>query len=265
MRYEFDLGDEVFLAVPSWAPGTMSEYIVVPETQIVKRPKHLHFVVSAALPYNGCLAWDALVNRSVIKKGNAKGKRVLICGGNTPAGFILIQLVKLWGGHVTTICRQQVVCIMKSLKVNEVIVSDTTDVMKELQLHDKFHAIFYTGGEPMNEHALRKHLKAFGTYTSTAPERLMSDSLGLICGCLFAGYIRIKLLFQYVFGFNVNHLAEDSKINATYLEALCEIINADELQVVMDKVYRPHNIKQALQHVLDPDATGSTIIIFKED
>lgn len=71
----FDIGDEVFLAVPSWASGTMAEYIIIPETQVAKRPKSCNFESSASLPYNGCLAWDALVNRSVIKEGNAKGKR----------------------------------------------------------------------------------------------------------------------------------------------------------------------------------------------
>lgn len=73
----FDIGDEVLLAVPSWAPGTMAEYIVVPETQVVKRPKLFTFEASASLPYSGCLAWDALVNRSAIQEGNAKGKRYI--------------------------------------------------------------------------------------------------------------------------------------------------------------------------------------------
>lgn len=71
----FDIGDEVFLAVPSWAPGTMAEYIIVPETQVVKRPKLFTFEAAACLPYSGCLAWDALVNKSMIQEGNAKGKR----------------------------------------------------------------------------------------------------------------------------------------------------------------------------------------------
>lgn len=71
----FDIGDEVFLAVPSWAPGTMAEYIVVPETQAVKRPKRCTYEIAASIPYSGCIAWDALVNKSVIKEGNAKGQR----------------------------------------------------------------------------------------------------------------------------------------------------------------------------------------------
>ena len=72
---DFDIGDEVFLAVPSWAPGTMAEYVVVPETQVAKKPKLVTFEACASLPYSGCIAWNTLVNNSVIKEGNAKGKR----------------------------------------------------------------------------------------------------------------------------------------------------------------------------------------------
>lgn len=53
----------------------MSDYVVVPETRVVKMPKNLPFEASASLPYSGCLALDALTNHSVIKQGNAKGKR----------------------------------------------------------------------------------------------------------------------------------------------------------------------------------------------
>lgn len=72
---DFDIGDKVFLAVPSWSIGTMSEYIVVPETRVFKMPKNLPFEASASLPYSGCIALDALINHSVIKEGNASGKR----------------------------------------------------------------------------------------------------------------------------------------------------------------------------------------------
>lgn len=71
----FDIGDEVLLAVPSWAPGTLAEYLVVPENQVAKRPKLVSFEASASLPYSGCIAWDAVVNKSGIKEGDAKGKR----------------------------------------------------------------------------------------------------------------------------------------------------------------------------------------------
>ncbi|XP_003705322.1 NAD(P)H oxidoreductase RTN4IP1, mitochondrial isoform X1 [Megachile rotundata] len=259
----FDIGDEVFLAVPSWAPGTMAEYIVIPETQVVKRPKRFTFETSASLPYNGCIAWDALVNRSTIQEGNAKGKRVLIYGGNTPVGCIITQLVKLWGGYVITICRPNAIPVSKALGADEVISLNGSDIKKELDLYDKYDAIFYTGGQPIDEYILKQQLLPHGSYVSTVPEQLTSDSLGFIFGSIFAGCVRIKLLVQYMFGFNIHQWKEGSKIKTSYLQALCDLADADQLQTVVDKVYGPHYIEQALHHILDPNAIGSTIITFQ--
>lgn len=258
----FDIGDEVFLAVPSWAPGTMAEYIVVPESQAVKRPKRCTYEIAASIPYSGCMAWDALVNKSVIKEGNAKGQRVLIYGGNTPVGCILIQLVKLWGGHVVTVSRKNAVPVMRALGADEVLLLDELNIEKELELHEKYNAIFYTCGPSTESHVLKKYLHPYGSYVTTMPEHLTSDSLGFISGSIFAGCVRIKLLVQYIFGCNMHQWKEGSKIKAEYLQALSELTDADEIQPVVDRVYAPHNIEEALHHILDPEAIGSTIIKF---
>lgn len=258
----FDIGDEVFLAVPSWAPGTMAEYVVIPETQVAKRPKRCSYESATSIPYNGCIAWDALVNKSVIEEGNAKGQMVLIYGGNTPVGHILIQLVKLWGGYVVTVCSENAVPVMSALGADEVISFNKSDIEKELELHDKFNAIFYTGGIPIESHELKKCLHPHGSYVSTVPEYLVSDSLGFISGSIFGAYVRFKLFVQYVFGFNTHHWKEGYKINAEYLQALSDLIDADQIQPVIDRVFTPHHIEDALRHILEPDAIGSTIIKF---
>ncbi|XP_014605100.1 PREDICTED: reticulon-4-interacting protein 1 homolog, mitochondrial-like isoform X2 [Polistes canadensis] len=250
----FDIGDEVFLAVPSWAPGTMAEYITVPETQVVKRPKRCTHETAASIPYSGCMAWDALVNKSIIKEGNAKGQRVLIYGGNTPVGCILIQLVKLWGGYVVTASRQNALPVMRALGADEVLSLNESNIEKELELHDN--------GQLTESHILKKYLHPHGSFVTTMPEHLMSDSLGFISGSIFAGCVRIKLLIQYIFGCNIHQWKEGSKIKVEYLQALSELTDADEIQPVVDRVYTPHNIEEALHHILDPDAIGSTIIKF---
>lgn len=56
---------------------------------------------------------------------------------------------------------------------------------------------------------------------------------------------------------------EGSKINTMYLQALCDLADANQLHMIVDRVYKPHNIKNALNHVLDPNAIGSTIITFQ--
>ncbi|XP_051168505.1 reticulon-4-interacting protein 1, mitochondrial-like [Leptopilina boulardi] len=258
----FDIGDEVFLAVPAWAPGTMAEYIVVPETQVAKRPKLVTFEACASLPYSGCIAWDALVNGSVIKEGNAKGKRVLIFGGSTPVGCILTQLIKLWGGYVVSACRPHAVPVTRALGADEVIPLGESDIEKELELRDKYDAIFYTGGQATDASVLKRYLSNHGSYISTVPKLLTSDSLGLVFGSLFAGCVRLQLVIQYFFGMSNYKWKDGAKINVNYLRCLQELVDADKLQTVVDRVFSPVRIDQALDHIMDPNAIGSTVIKF---
>ncbi|XP_043276965.1 reticulon-4-interacting protein 1 homolog, mitochondrial-like [Venturia canescens] len=259
----FDVGDEVFLAMPSWASGTMAEYIVVAESQVAKRPKHINFEACASLPYSGCLAWDAIVNRSVIGEGNAKGKRILVYGGCSSVGCILIQLAKLWGAHVTTICKLELSRVVKALGADDVISLEESNIEKELSLYDKYHAIFYTGGYLSSDLILKRHLLPHGSFVSTMPEYLTSDSLGFVLGSIFSGCVRIRLLLQYMFGRNGYQWIEGSRINSNYLEILRELVDADQLQSLVGAAFRPNHIEQALHHVLSTDVIGGTIIKFQ--
>lgn len=66
---------------------------------------------------------------------------VFIHGGSTPVGCILMQLIKLWGGHVTVTCREQAVPVMKTLGADNIIVIDEKDLEQYLQLgylHDRY-------------------------------------------------------------------------------------------------------------------------------
>ncbi|XP_033209573.1 reticulon-4-interacting protein 1, mitochondrial-like [Belonocnema kinseyi] len=259
---DFDIGDEVFLAVPSWAPGTMAEYLVVPETQAARRPKLVTFEACASLPYSGCIAWDAIVNRSILREGNAKGKRVLIYGGSTPVGCILTQLIKLWGGFVVSACGPHAIPVSRALGADDVIPLSESDIEKELELREKYDAIFYTGGQPIDANILKRYLANHGSYASTIPESLTSDSFGFVFGNIFAGYVRLQLVIEYLFGMNNYAWKDGSKIKATYLRSIQELVDADQLQTVVDRVFSPLGVDQALNHILDPNSIGSTVIKF---
>ncbi|XP_014234289.1 reticulon-4-interacting protein 1 homolog, mitochondrial-like [Trichogramma pretiosum] len=260
----FDVGDNVFVAVPSWSTGTMAEYIAVPENRVSKMPKILPYEAAASLPYSGCIAWHTIVNCSTIEIGNAHGKRVLVYGGSTPVGCILIQLVKVWGGYVVTICKPQAASVIKALGADEIILFNDTDIFKQLETRDKFDAIFNTGRQTVDDKILRKHLVPNGSYISTAPEYLISDSLGYITGSLFSGCIRIKLLLQYVFGATNCHWKEGSKLNSDFLQSLQVLADSKKLQPILDRIYTLNSVDQALSHILDSNAIGSTVIKFSQ-
>ena len=69
-------------------PGTMAEYICVPETSLVDKPNYLSWTEAAAIPVAGLTAWRALIRHGEIKKGD----NVLITGiggGVAQAGLSL--------------------------------------------------------------------------------------------------------------------------------------------------------------------------------
>lgn len=64
--------------------------------------------------------------------------RVLIYGGTSSVGCILIQLIKLWSGHVTVVCRASAVSVIKALGAHDIIVSNESDIFKELEIREKY-------------------------------------------------------------------------------------------------------------------------------
>lgn len=62
----FEIGDEVWLAVPYWKTGTMVEYISVEECYVSHKPERLDFFDAASLPLSGCIALDCVRRRAGI-------------------------------------------------------------------------------------------------------------------------------------------------------------------------------------------------------
>jgi NADPH:quinone reductase-like Zn-dependent oxidoreductase len=72
---KFEIGDEVWFAVPYWMSGTMAEYVVIKERHIARKPKGISFEIAASIPYAGTIAWDALINQAHLDFMNTGGRR----------------------------------------------------------------------------------------------------------------------------------------------------------------------------------------------
>jgi len=68
-------GDEVWMALPPWRSGAMSELVVAKEHQVSLKPKALNFEAAAAVPYAALVAWDAAVTQGGLSAQTASGKR----------------------------------------------------------------------------------------------------------------------------------------------------------------------------------------------
>jgi len=93
----FKPGDAVYYAGSIVRPGSDSEYHVVDERIVGKKPASLSFEEAAALPLTTITAWEGLFERLGIepnKTATNEKLKLLIIGGTGGVGLIAIQLAK---------------------------------------------------------------------------------------------------------------------------------------------------------------------------
>ena len=90
----FKAGDEVWYAGSIIRQGTNSEFHLVDERIVGRKPRSLDFAAAAALPLTSITAWEMLFDRFAIAQGGGEGKALLIIGGAGGVGSITIQLAR---------------------------------------------------------------------------------------------------------------------------------------------------------------------------
>jgi NADPH2:quinone reductase len=92
---QFRPGDEVFYAGSNQRQGTNSEFHLVDERIVGKKPRTLSFAQAAALPLTSITAWELLFDRLGAVPGKQHDPRtLLVIGGAGGVGSILIQLAR---------------------------------------------------------------------------------------------------------------------------------------------------------------------------
>lgn len=92
---DFEIGDAVYYAGSIARAGANSEFHLVDERIVGKKPKTLSDAEAAALPLTAITAWEMLFDRLDIRKPVPGGAPViLIIGGAGGVGSIAIQLVR---------------------------------------------------------------------------------------------------------------------------------------------------------------------------
>ncbi|CAM2949573.1 zinc-binding alcohol dehydrogenase family protein [Legionella worsleiensis] len=88
----FKSGDEVWYAGDLTRPGTNSEFHLVDERIVAKKPESLSFEQAAALPLTSLTAWELLFDR--LELSPTRPGSLLITGAAGGVGSILVQLAK---------------------------------------------------------------------------------------------------------------------------------------------------------------------------
>src|ERR1700692_1148041 len=96
--WRFKPGDEVYARPHKDRIGTFAEFIAVKEDGVALKPTALTMEEAASIPLVGLTAWQALLEKGQLKKG----QKVLIHAGSGGVGAFAIQLAKHVGAVVAT-------------------------------------------------------------------------------------------------------------------------------------------------------------------
>ena len=143
----FSPGDHVYYAGDITRPGSNSEFQLVDERIVGRKPNSLSFAQAAALPLTTITAYESFFDRLGIDRDGAdKGQSILIIGAGGGVGSIGIQLAKLAGLTViATASRPQTSEWVKQLGADHVINhrEDMVAQVRALGMHHVDHiAIF---------------------------------------------------------------------------------------------------------------------------
>ena len=95
---QFKVGDAVYSRPDDFRIGTFAEFVAVREESVAIKPRNLTMVEAASIPLVGLTAWQALVEKAQLQKG----QKVFIQAGSGGVGTFAIQLAKHLGATVAT-------------------------------------------------------------------------------------------------------------------------------------------------------------------
>jgi len=141
---KFKVGDTVFARPNQDDAGAIADYARVKESELAPKPANLSHAEAAAVPLAGLTAWQALMTKGKLQKG----EKVLIHAGSGGVGTLAIQIAKHFGAHVATTVSAKNMDLVRSLGADEVI--DYKNQSFEDEVSD-FDLVFdMIGGDTLN-------------------------------------------------------------------------------------------------------------------
>jgi len=254
---QFKVGDEVYARPADHHIGTFSEFIAIKEADVAIKPKNLTMVEAASIPLVGLTAWQALIEKGNLKKG----QKIFIQAGSGGVGTFAIQLAKYLGATVATTTSAANIELVKSLDADVVVDYKKDDFEKVLQCYD---LVLNSQDSKTLEKSLRI-LKPGGKLISISgpPDPVFAEEIGapwfvkLIMRLLSSGVRkkakRLNVTFSFLF----------MKANGDQLKAITSLINSGTIKPIVDKVFAFESIKEAMAYVESGRAKGKVVIKIK--
>ncbi|HEY3134411.1 MAG TPA: NADP-dependent oxidoreductase [Blastocatellia bacterium] len=250
----FKPGDEVYTRPRKTRIGTFAEYIAIAEDDVALKPKALTMEEAASIPLVGLTAWQALIERANLKKG----QKVLIHAGSGGVGTFAIQLAKHVGATVATTASAANFDLVKRLGADIAIDYRKDDFEKILYGYDV--VLNSLGGETL-EKSLRV-LKPGGKLISISgpPDSDFAKDIGAslilsVAMRLLSYRIRRKAgrrQVRYSFLFSI--------ASGDQLREISPLLDAGIIRPVVDRVFPFESTKDAMAYVETGRAKGKVVV-----
>jgi len=254
---QFKVGDEIYARAADHHIGTFAQFIALNENDVAPKPSNLTMEEAASLPLVGLTAWQALVERA----GLRKGQKVFIQAGSGGVGTIAIQLAKHIGATVASTTSNANLDLVKNLGADVVIDYRKDDFEKVLQNYD---VVLHSQDATALENSLRV-LRPSGMLVSISgpPDPTFAKGIRapwfvrLIVRLLSAKVrkeaIRRDLKYTFLF----------MRANGQQLRELTRLVENGAIRPVIDKVFPFEQTNQALAYVETGRAKGKVVVKIK--
>ena len=253
----FKPGDEVYARPADHRIGTFAELIALQEKDVALKPKKLTMEEAASLPLVGLTAWQALVERGQLKRG----QKVFIQTGSGGVGTFAIQLAKHLGATVATTTSTSNVELVRSLGADVVVDYKKEDFETKLSGYD---LVLHS----QDGRALGKSLRVLRTggrlvSISGPPNPEFAEDIGapwfvkLVTRALSLSARRKARSLDTKYSFLFMRASGDQ------LQRIAALVDAGVIRPVLDKVFPFHSTNEALAYVKTGRARGKVVIKVK--
>ncbi|WP_316840141.1 NADP-dependent oxidoreductase [Pedobacter gandavensis] len=253
----FKVGDEIYARVADFHIGTFAEYIAINEKDIALKPKNITMEEAASIPLVALTAWQALVEKANLKKG----QKVFIQAGSGGVGTIAIQLAKHLGATVATTASEKSFAMLKELGADVLIDYKKEDFENVLKDYDLVLNSQDTKTLEKSLRILRRGGKVISI--SGPPTPAFAEAIG-------ASWVVKTVLSLISFGIR----KKAKKLGADYsflfmradgkqLSEITSLIETGVISPVLDKVFPFEQTNDALAYVESGRTKGKVVVKVK--
>jgi alcohol dehydrogenase len=254
---QFKPGDAVYARADDFRIGTFAEFVAVKEASLALKPKGLSMDEAASIPLVGLTAWQALVTRAKLQRG----QKVFIQAGSGGVGTFAIQLAKHRGASVATTTSTANVALVKSLGADVIIDYKTQDFADVLRDYDVV----------LNSQDGKTLEKSLGVLKRGGQLISISGPPDAQFGQQIAASALVKLVMRLL-SWRVRRQAQRRgvgysflfmKADGSQLREITRLVESGAVRPVIDRVFQFESTNEALAYVNAGRAKGKVVVKLK--